>query len=114
MDNGLDNMLDMYLFETNTLLEQLDELLLEAESQDYFSADQINEIFRIMHTIKGSSAMMQFNSLMTVAHRIEDMFFVIRENGSVEEKYSQKLFNLMFKASDFLKAQVAIIEGGGS
>lgn len=51
---------------------------------------------------------------MTVAHRIEDMFFVIRENGSVEEKYSQKLFNLMFKASDFLKAQVAIIEGGGS
>lgn len=114
MDNGLDNMLDMYLFETNTLLEQLDELLLEAESAEFFSTDQINEIFRIMHTIKGSSAMMQFNSLMTVAHRIEDMFFVIRENGSVEEKYSQKLFNLMFKASDFLKAQVAIIEGGGS
>lgn len=114
MDNGLDNMLDMYLFETNTLLEQLDELLLEAESTDFFSADQINEIFRIMHTIKGSSAMMQFNSLMTVAHRIEDMFFVIRENGSVEQKYSQKLFNLMFKASDFLKAQVAIIEGGNS
>lgn len=114
MDNGLDNMLDMYLFETNTLLEQLDELLLEAENAEFFSTDQINEIFRIMHTIKGSSAMMQFNSLMTVAHRIEDMFFVIRENGSVEEKYSQKLFNLMFKASDFLKAQVAIIEGGSS
>lgn len=114
MDNGLDNMLDMYLFETNTLLEQLDELLLEAEGADYFSADQINEIFRIMHTIKGSSAMMQFNSLMTVAHRIEDMFFVIRENGAVEEKYSQKLFNLMFKATDFLKAQVSIIESGNS
>ncbi len=114
MDNGLDNMLDMYLFETNTLLEQLDELLLEAESADYFSTDQINEIFRIMHTIKGSSAMMQFNSLMTVAHRIEDMFFVIRENGSVEEQYSKQLFNLMFKASDFLKTQVSIIENGGS
>ena len=114
MDNGLDNMLDMYLFETNTLLEQLDELLLEAEAADYFSPDQINEIFRIMQTIKGSSAMMQFNSLMTVAHRIEDMFFLIRENGSVEEMYSQKLFNLMFKASDFLKAQVARIEGGDS
>ncbi|MFV0515940.1 MAG: chemotaxis protein CheW [Aminipila sp.] len=112
MDNGLDNMLDMYLFETNTLLEQLDALLLDAESADYFSTDQINEIFRIMHTIKGSSAMMQFNSLMTVAHRIEDLFFVIRENGAVEEKNSQRLFNLMFKATDFLKAQVAIVEQG--
>lgn len=113
MDNGLDNMLDMYLFETNTLLEQLDELLLSAESQDYFSSDQINEIFRIMHTIKGSSAMMQFNSIMTVAHRIEDTFFLIRENGAVEEQYSRQLFNLMFKSTDFLKAQVAIIENGG-
>lgn len=112
MDNGLDNMLDMYLFETNTLLEQLDELLMDAENADCFSADQINEIFRIMHTIKGSSAMMQFNSLMTVAHRIEDMFFVIRENGAVEEQYSQRLFNLMFKSSDFLKAQISLIEGG--
>lgn len=114
MDNGLDNMLDMYLFETNTLLEQLEELLLEAEQQDYFSTDQINEIFRIMHTIKGSSAMMQFNGVMTVAHRIEDMFFVIRENGEVEEQYSQRLFNLMFKSNDFLKTQIASIESTGS
>ena len=27
----MDNMLEMYLYETNTLLEQLDELLIEAE-----------------------------------------------------------------------------------
>ena len=31
MDNGMENMLDMYLFETNSLLEQLDEVLLDAE-----------------------------------------------------------------------------------
>lgn len=114
MDNGMDNMLEMYLFETNTLLEQLDEILLDAESADFFSVDQINEIFRIMHTVKGSSAMMQFNSIMTVAHRIEDMFFVIREKGEIEEQFSKVLFNLMFKASDFLKSQIALVEGGNS
>ena len=43
--------------------------------------DDINEIFRIMHTIKGSSAMMEFSTLATVAHRIEDSFFIIRENS---------------------------------
>ena len=58
MDNGTDSMLDMYLFETNSLMEQLDELLIEAEKVEEFSTDDVNEIFRIMHTIKGSSAMM--------------------------------------------------------
>ena len=32
----MDNMLEMYLYETNTLLEQLDELLIEAEKNEDF------------------------------------------------------------------------------
>lgn len=53
MDNNLDNLLDTYLFETNSLLEQLDELLINAEKNTDFTSDDVNEIFRIMHTIKG-------------------------------------------------------------
>ena len=109
MENGLENMLDMYLFETNTLIEQLDEILLTAENEATFSQDDINEIFRIMHTIKGSSAMMQFNPVMTVAHRIEDMFYCIRQNG-VDASHKHALFDLMFKSSDFLKSQVEKIQ----
>ena len=33
----MDNMLEMYLYETNTLLEQLDELLIEAEKNEDYS-----------------------------------------------------------------------------
>ena len=33
----MDNMLEMYLYETNTLLEQLDELLIEAEKNEDFT-----------------------------------------------------------------------------
>ena len=58
----MDNMLEMYLYETNTLLEQLDELLIEAEKNGDFTTNDVNEIFRIMHTIKGSSAMMEFST----------------------------------------------------
>ena len=47
MDNGMENMLDMYLFETNSLLEQLDEVLLDAEKADTFTTDNVNEIFQI-------------------------------------------------------------------
>ena len=79
MDNGMEGMLDTYLFETNSLLDRLDEMLMADEKIGDFSTDDVNEIFRIMHTVKGSSAMMEFSSLMTVAHRIEDLFFIIRE-----------------------------------
>ena len=58
MDNDMDSMLETYLFETNSLMDQLDEILLEAEKSKRFTVDNVNEIFRIMHTIKGSSAMM--------------------------------------------------------
>ena len=112
MDNGMDNMLDMYLFETNSLLEQLDELLIEAEKNEEFTTDDVNEIFRAMHTIKGSSAMMEFNSLMTIAHRIEDLFFFVRENGidSLNSTDKSELFNLTFKSTDVLRSEVEKLE----
>lgn len=104
--------LDMYLYETNTLLEQLDSIVLAAEQTDSFSQDDVNEIFRIMHTIKGSSAMMEFNNLMTIAHRIEDLFFIIREKtmDAVPEQDRPLLFDLMFQSIDFFREEVSKIE----
>ncbi len=101
-------MMEAYLFEMDTLLEQLDNLVMEAETEKTFSNDHVNEIFRIMHTIKGSSAMMEFNSLMTIAHRIEDLFYVIREKtmDAVPESLRPELFDLIFKSIDFFRAEV--------
>lgn len=114
MDNSMDNMLDMYLFETNSLLDQLDELLINAEKLGDFSSDNVNEIFRIMHTIKGSSAMMEYSSLMTIAHQIEDLFFYIRENGIEQLGVDNKrdLFDLMFRSNDYLRIEVGKVESG--
>ncbi|WP_251317369.1 chemotaxis protein CheA [Flintibacter muris] len=112
MGSGNDSILDMYLYETNTLLEQLDGILLTAEEADTFSEDSVNEIFRIMHTIKGSSAMMEFSSLMTVAHRIEDMFFIVREKGMdvVPEATRPDLFDMLFQAVDFFRGEIEKVE----
>ena len=108
----MDNMLEMYLYENNTLMEQLDELLIEAEKNEAFTTNDVNEIFRIMHTIKGSSAMMEFSTLMEIAHHIEDLFFYIRENGmdSLDESHKNDLFNLMFQSTDALRVEVEKIE----
>jgi len=55
MDNGKDPMLEMFIFETLQLSDQLEQLVLNSEKSDFFEAAEINEIFRIMHTIKGSA-----------------------------------------------------------
>ena len=106
--------LDMYIYETGTLLEQLETIVLEAEKVDTFSQENVNEIFRIMHTIKGSSAMMEFDTLATVAHRIEDMFFIIREQtmSVVQEEDRPALFDVVFQSIDFFRGEVDKVEAG--
>ena len=109
MENNFDSIVDMFLFEANTLLEQLDEILLKVEVNKQFSTDYINEIFRIMHTIKGSAAMMQFNSIMTTSHKIEDLFYYIRENG-LNDTFTEPLISLVFKCTDFIKNEISKIQ----
>jgi two-component system, chemotaxis family, sensor kinase CheA len=109
MDNNMESMLEVYLFEANDLLEHLDEILLNCEKANAFDTDSINEIFRIMHTIKGSSAMMQFNSLTTISHKVEDLFYFVRENG-IDAQYNNELFDLMFKSGDFIKEEISKVE----
>ena len=112
MGGGNDSILDMYLYETNTLLEQLDSIVLNAEQAGVFTQNDVNEIFRIMHTIKGSSAMMEFNGLMTIAHRIEDLFFIVREKGmeAVPEQHRGALFDLLFQGIDYFRGEIEKIE----
>ncbi len=112
MSAGNDSIMGAFLYETNTLLEQLDSIVLEAEQADNFSEDDVNSIFRIMHTVKGASAMMEFNSLMKIAHRAEDMFAIVREKSIdiVPENLRPELFDLLFKTIDFFREEIENIE----
>ena len=115
MSSGMDSsILDAYLYEENNLLDQLDEMLVADEKNGDFSTDDVNEIFRIMHTIKGSSAMMEFNSISTIAHHIEDVFFYIRDKGieTLDPEHKKELFNLMFRSEDYLRSEIEKVEQG--
>ena len=110
IDPSMEPMLDVFIYETTTLLDQLDEILLDAEKSKSFSEDNINEIFRIMHTIKGSAAMMDLNGISTLAHSVEDVFFIIREDPARMASISEAIFDLVFQASDFLKDEVECVQ----
>lgn len=110
IDPSMEPMLETFIYESTTLLEQLDEILLESEKSKSLSEDHINEVFRIMHTIKGSSAMMEFNGISSLAHAVEDVFFILREDPSRLTNVSEALFDVVFEASDFLKAEVESVQ----
>ncbi len=111
MASGNDQMMEMFLFEMSTLIEQLDEVLLNSEKSQELTEDAVSEIFRIMHTIKGSSAMMDLDLISTVTHKLEDSFFLIREDG-IDQSHFTELFDLMLDATDFLKSQLEAIQNG--
>ena len=80
MDNEMDNLMAAFTHETNEGLEHLDEILLESERDKNISEENINSIFRITHTIKGSAAMMELGGISSLAHAVEDVFYIIRED----------------------------------
>ena len=114
MDSTMEGMLDTYLLETESLLDKLDEMLIADEKIGDFSSDDVNEIFRIMHTIKGSSAMMEFTPISNIAHHIEDMFFFIRDKGMdcLSNEQKNELFDLMFRSEDFLRGALEKVKAG--
>ncbi len=106
VDPGMEALLDTFIYETNTMLEQLDEILLESERAKGISEENINSIFRITHTIKGSAAMMGFSSISSLAHAVEDVFYIIRETPSKLNLVFDAIFDLVFQTSDLLKGEM--------
>ena len=105
--------MELLVYEDTTLLNQLDQILLDSEKSKDLSHENINEIFRIMHTIKGSAAMMGLNGISTLAHAVEDVFAIIRETPEALAGVAEQIFDLVFQASDFLKSEIESLQNTG-
>ena len=104
-------MLDIYLFENRQLLERLQEIVLEQKDEDCFDEDGINEIFRTMHTIKGSSGVMMFDDITKLSHKLEDVFYYLRESKPQNVPHME-LVEYVLKVSDFINEEMDKIENG--
>ena len=112
VEPGMEAMLDVFVHETDTMLEELDEVLIVSEKAHNIDDDNINTIFRITHTIKGSAAMMNFEGMSNLAHSIEDVFYILRDNPDKLKMVFDTIFDLVFQSSDFLKDELNQIRTG--
>ena len=103
-----DPLLEMYIFETNELIQKLEEIILESEKNNSYSLN-MDEIFRIMHTIKGNSAMLLYDNISLLAHSMEDLFDYIRKCKPSNIKYSE-ITDLVLESKDFIRVEIEKIQ----
>lgn len=108
---GDESLIESYIYEEQQLLESLENLLLDGEHGRKLSVDQINEVFRIMHTIKGAAAMMEFDEIARLSHALEDVFAFIREYGIADIQWPS-IFNLMFDSISYFNGEISKLQSG--
>lgn len=94
----MDTMIQSYMEETEDMLQRAEECIIRLEAE--FSPEEINELFRIAHTIKGSSHVMGYEAIGNLMHRIEDLLDTVR-NGSIS--FNQDIVSLCFDGLDIAK-----------
>ncbi len=113
LDLNRDDMLDTYVLETTQILEDLQGLVLKYRDEEAFPADAIAEIFRYMHTMKGSAGFMMFEQIHMLAHKTEDVFYYLRENKP-EGVPQKELIELVLKVTDFIQSELDSLSDGGT
>ena len=106
----LEPMLEMYIYETIQLIDRLEQLIMDSEVSGDLS-EGMEEIFRIMHTIKGNSMMMMFEGIAELAHITEDLFDYLRKTESVQPDY-EKITDLVLDGIDHIKTSVHQLQEG--
>jgi len=92
--------------ETEELLQSIDGDLLRLEGYvDTKAPDPeiVNSLFRALHTIKGSAGMLEFIAVQQIAHKLENIFDLLRKDRM---PLTESGINLLFEGRDVLTALV--------
>lgn len=90
---------DIFLEELGEQIDEMEEELLQLE-QKGATAEGIQRLFRVAHTIKGSSAAMGYEELKDLTHEWEHLLDMMRRN---ELGMSRELGHLFFECLDSIK-----------
>ncbi|MBL7170056.1 MAG: chemotaxis protein CheA [Candidatus Aenigmarchaeota archaeon] len=100
--------LEYFLAEANEIVQKLDGDILELEKNPK-SKNLINDIFRVMHTLKGNSAAVGLKELSELCHAAEDLFDLVR--GGKEELIQERI-EVLFAVADAIKKIITDVSKG--
>ncbi|GAA8758622.1 chemotaxis histidine kinase/response regulator CheAY2 [Helicobacter pylori] len=108
--DDLQEIMEDFLIEAFEMNEQLDQDLVELEHNPE-DLDLLNRIFRVAHTIKGSSSFLNLNILTRLTHNMEDVLNRARKG---EIKITPDIMDVVLRSIDLMKTLLITIRDTGS
>ncbi len=108
--DDLQEIMEDFLIEAFEMNEQLDQDLVELEHSPE-DLDLLNRIFRVAHTIKGSSSFLNLNILTHLTHNMEDVLNRARKG---EIKITPDIMDVVLRSIDLMKTLLVTIRDTGS
>jgi len=106
----IQEILEDFLVEAFELIEQIDQNLVELEANPD-DLELLNSIFRVAHTIKGSSSFLNFDVLTHLTHHMEDVLNKARHG---ELKLKNHVMDVVLESIDLMKALLHAIRDNGN
>lgn len=110
MIDDMHEIVEDFLIEAFELIEQLDQDLVELEHNPQ-DLELLNRIFRVAHTIKGSSSFLSFSTLTHLTHNMEDVLNKARRG---ELKLTPDIMDIILASIDLMKALLINIRNTGA
>lgn len=108
--DDMQEIMEDFLIEAFEMIEQLDQDLVELENNPQ-DLELLNRIFRVAHTIKGSSSFLNFDTLTHLTHNMEDVLNKARKG---ELKLSHEIMDVVLPSIDLMKALLLAIRDNGT
>ncbi|EAJ7018720.1 chemotaxis protein CheW [Campylobacter upsaliensis] len=106
----MQEILEDFLVEAFELVEQIDHDLVELESNPE-DLELLNRIFRVAHTVKGSSSFLNFDVLTKLTHHMEDVLNKARHG---ELKITPDIMDVVLESIDRMKTLLNSIRDNGN
>ncbi|MES4786945.1 MAG: chemotaxis protein CheA, partial [Nitrospiraceae bacterium] len=110
MSDELEEIRNEFLVESKEMLEQLDQQFVTLES-DPNNTELLNEIFRVLHSMKGSAGFLGFTRMVDITHRAENILNKLRQS---EMALTPEVINIILEAVDVVKALMDDIRASGT
>ena len=110
IDDDMSEYLQTFLDETEEQLDDLVESMLEIE-KNLTDKEELNEAFRLIHSIKGAAGLMGLEQITVLTHRLENRFERFR---SGVETLDDESMALVLRCIDFLRSCVDGLRKGDS
>ncbi len=99
-----------FLIESFELIEQLDQDLVELESNPE-DLELLNRIFRVAHTVKGASSFLNFETLTKLTHHMEDVLNKARHGDLI---LTPEIMDVVLESIDLMKELLNTIRDTGA